>query len=102
MFHLVRVVTANIESLFIVLEGWEITITFTITESLPPVLLTSSDWRFTTFFGTQMIAEEDPRFTFGSEFMSVTIDPVIFEDECTYTLNAYNESGLIGSASIVM
>ena len=84
--------TATPMVIAIVLQGWAVTLTFTVTESLPPVL-TSSDWRFTTSHGTHLIAAEGPRFTFGADLMSVTIDPVHFVDEGTYTLNAHNEAG---------
>ena len=95
-------VTAITQSPLIVLEGWAVTLTFTVTESLPPVLLTASDWRVTNSHGTHTLAPEDPRFTFVPDFMSIVINPIVAEDEGTYTLNAHNEAGLMGSASIVV
>lgn len=96
------VVTAVTESPLIVLEDMAITLIFTVTESLPPVLLTSSDWRFNSTFGTHTINPEDPHFSFAADFMSLTINPVGAENEGTYTLTAHNEEGLMGSAHIVV
>ena len=96
------VVTAITESPLIVLEGWAVTLTFTVTESLPPVLLTASDWRVTDPYGRHISIPEDPRFTFAPDFMSIVINPIAAADEGTYTLNAHNEAGLTGSASIVV
>lgn len=95
-------VTAITGSPVVALEGWTITLTFSVTDSLPQVLLTSSDWRVTNSFGTHTIAQEDPRFTFAANFLSIIITPVLAADEGTYTLNARNEAGLMGSASIVV
>lgn len=93
-------VTVVTDSPVITLEGVAITLTFTVTDSLPLVVLTAGNWMFVDASGSHTIAPEDPRFTFSDDFLSLTIDPVHEEDEGTYTLTARNDAGLMDSASI--
>ena len=86
-------VTAITESPLITLENVSITLSFEVTDDIPPVMLTSSDWMVTNSEVSHTIDPEDPRYTFSEDFTSLTIDPVIVSDEGTYTLTATNEAG---------
>ena len=78
-----------------------ITLSFEVNDDIPPVELTSSDWRVTNSEGSHTLAPEDERFTFSLDFTSLTIDDVHVYDEGVYTLTASNEAGS-GSASITV
>ena len=94
-------VTAITPSPLITLEDVSITLSFEVTDDIPPVTLTSSDWMVTNSEGPHTIAPEDPRFTFSEDFTSLTIDDVHAYDEGTYTLTATNIAGS-NSASIIV
>ena len=94
--------TAVTESPVITLERESITLTFNVTDSLPPVQVMASDWRQINAMGEHTIEPLDPRFTFSSDFLSLTIDPVYAADEATYNLTVTNGADLTGSASIVV
>lgn len=93
-------VTAVTESPLITLEGVPITLTFTLTDSLPPVQANSSDWSFMN--GTHTLTPVGPRFSFSADFLSLTINPVEATDEGTYMLRVTNDAELMGSASIMV
>ena len=84
----------------IALPGTTVTLSFSVTNSLPAVGVVSSDWRQVNEEGAQTIASEDTRFTFSDDFTSLTISDIHPFDEATYDLTVTNDAGLTGSASI--
>lgn len=95
-------VTPLTESTLITLEGSAITLTFTVTESLPPVQLMSSNWTVINTLGLYIGAPDDLRFRFTNNFLSLIIDPVYEEDEGIYVLTARNDAGLLDVGFIVV
>ena len=77
-----------------------VTLSFSVTNSLPAVGVVSSDWRQVNEEGSQTIAPEDIGFTFSDDFTSLTISDIHPFDEATYVLTVTNGAGLTGYASI--
>ena len=64
-----------------------VTLSFEVTDAIPPVQLSSMNW----FFRNSSL--NNPRFYFSDDFTSLTIFPLNLSDEGIYTLTVSNVAG---------
>ena len=95
------VVEAATPSPVIALPGQSRTLSFSVTNSLPPVMVETNDWRqVLADESMHTIAFEDVDFTFSADNTTLTISNIHPADEATYVLTVTNSAGLSDSASI--
>lgn len=82
-------------------KGQNITLYFSVVEDEPKVLPASIHWYFHNGEDVLEITDDDRRFGFSSDQLSLTITNLSLSDEGTYAVNATNIIGT-GSAEVFL
>ena len=99
----VPVVELAVESPVIGVEDQSATLSFTVSNDIPEVTLDGLQWYFAPVGGSpqSITSASDSRYTFTTDLLSLTINPLVVADEGNYTLEATNAAGT-GSTNIFL